>query len=92
VRPFPVSLVINPDAKVIERFTRLSADELLYQFTVEDPKVYTAPWLAEYSLYRADYPMFPSNCHEGNYSLPNILAAAREAERQATVKQAAKAP
>ncbi len=38
--------------KVIERFTRLSDKELLYQYTVEDPAIYTAPWLAEYSLYR----------------------------------------
>ncbi len=37
---------VNQDATVIERFTRLTKDELLYQFTVEDPQVYTAPWLA----------------------------------------------
>lgn len=75
------SYVVNPDAKVIERFTRLSRDELLYQFTVEDPKVYAAPWLGEYSFFRASYRMFPGNCHEGNYGLPNILAGAREEER-----------
>jgi hypothetical protein len=40
---FPVALIINPEAKVIERFTRVSREELLYQFTVEDPTVYTAP-------------------------------------------------
>jgi hypothetical protein len=73
-------LVVNPDARVIERFTRLSRDELLYQFTVEDPKVYAAPWLAEYSFFRATYRMFPGECHEGNYSLPNILAGARAKE------------
>jgi hypothetical protein len=76
-------LVVNPDAKVIERFTRLSARELLYQFTVEDPKAYTAPWLAEYSLFAADKRMFPWSCHEANYSLTNILLAARMAERVA---------
>jgi hypothetical protein len=65
---------------VTERFTRLSLDELLYQFTVEDPKVYAAPWLGEYSLYRVSYRMFPSACHEGNYGLPNILAGARRLE------------
>jgi hypothetical protein len=73
-------LVVNPDARVIERFTRLSRDELLYQFTVEDPKVYAAPWLAEYSFFRAPYRMFPGECHEGNYGLPNILAGARYAD------------
>lgn len=75
------SYVVNPDATVIERFTRLSRDELLYQFTIVDPKVYAAPWLAEYSFFRAPYRMFPGNCHEGNYGLPNILAGARAEER-----------
>ena len=74
-------LVVNPDARVIERFTRLSRDELLYQFTVEDPAVYAAPWLAEYSFFRTPYRMFPGECHEGNYSLPNILAGGRETDR-----------
>jgi hypothetical protein len=83
------SLIVNPEAKVTERFTRLSRDELLYQFTVEDPKVYAAPWLGEYSLYRVSYRMFPSACHEGNYGLPNILAGAREEERAAAAAKAA---
>jgi hypothetical protein len=71
------NLVITGEAKVIERFTRLSEKELLYQYTVEDPKAYTAPWLAEYSLYRTSQRMFEHACHEGNYSLPNILRAQR---------------
>jgi hypothetical protein len=75
------ALVVNPKARVIERFTRVSRDELLYQFTVEDPEVYAAPWLAEYSFFRAPFRMFPGECHEGNYSLPNILAGARAEER-----------
>lgn len=81
LRAFPIGLITNSDAKVTERFTRLSLDELLYQFTIEDPKVYTGPWMAEFSFYRANVRMFPSGCHEGNYSLPNILGAAREDER-----------
>lgn len=72
--------LVNADARVIERFTRLSATELLYQFTVEDPKVYTAPWLAEYSYHASDTGMFPSPCHEHNYSLPNILLGQRMAD------------
>jgi hypothetical protein len=80
------NFIVNPDSKVIERFTRLSQTELLYQFTVEDPKVYTAPWLAEYSLYSTSTGMFPSPCHEGNYSLPNILQGARVADARAAKK------
>ena len=75
---------------MIERFTRLSRDELLYQFTVEDPKVYSAPWLAEYSFLRAPYRMFPGNCLVGKYGLPNILAGARAEERSKAAAVAAK--
>jgi hypothetical protein len=74
------AVIVNADAKVIERFTRVSRDELIYQFTILDPKVYAQPWLGEYSLRRATYRMFPSGCHEGNYGLPNILSGAREGE------------
>jgi hypothetical protein len=82
VRGLP-SIIVSTEAKVIERVTRLSQTELLYQYTVEDPKVYTAPWLAEYSLHAADTGMFPGNCHEGDYSLANTLKAARVKEERA---------
>lgn len=79
VRGFP-QMVVSAEAKVTERFTRLSNTELLYQFLVEDTASYTAPWLAEYSLYRTGQRMFPWSCHEANYSLPNILKAQRIAD------------
>lgn len=74
------NLVVTKDSKVVERLTRLSDNELLYQYTVEDPAIYTAPWSAEYSLYRTDQRMFESSCHEGNYSLSNILKGGRVAD------------
>ncbi|HEV7689738.1 MAG TPA: hypothetical protein VGO52_02905 [Hyphomonadaceae bacterium] len=74
------NFIVGADSKVIERFTRLSKDELLYQYTVEDPAVYTGPWLAEYSFFAAKTGMFPSPCHEHNHSLPNILSGARVKE------------
>jgi hypothetical protein len=79
-------LVAPAESKVIERFTRLSENELLYQYTIEDPKAYSAPWLAEYSLYRTDQRMFEHACHEGNYSLPNILKGARVADARRNAK------
>jgi len=82
LRPFP-TLFVPATAKVIERYTRVSKTELLYQYTVVDPAIYTAPWLAEYSLYATSKPIYEFACHEGNYSLPNILAGARRAEQQA---------
>lgn len=80
LRLFPTFLV-PAEATVIEKYTRLSRDELLYQYTIVDPAVYTAQWLAEYSLARADERMFEFACHEGNYSLPWILQGAREMEK-----------
>lgn len=76
------SIMVRPDSKVIERFTRLSDDELNYQFTVEDPAIYAKPWLAEYSMVRSGDAMFEFACHEGNYGLTNILSGARAGERR----------
>jgi len=83
----PVMLVPGA-ATVIERLTPVSQRELLYQFTVIDPKTYAAPWKAEFSWYRTDKLMYEHACHEGNYSLPNILAGARheEAMRRASAR------
>jgi hypothetical protein len=80
LRPFP-TFFVSPKAKVIERFTRTSKTELLYQYTVVDPTFYTGPWLAEYPLERINKPIYEFACHEGNYSLPNILAGARAKEK-----------
>ena len=86
VRGLMTKFVVSEDAKVIERFTRVSKAELLYQFTIEDPKVYTAPWLGEFSFFTTTTGMFPSACHEHNYSLPNILSGARVIEARAAGK------
>jgi len=86
IRPLP-TLLVPPAAVVEERYTRVSDKELLYQYTVKDPAIYTAPWLAEYSLYRQAKPILEFACHEGNYSLPNILAGARAIERAKAAAQ-----
>jgi hypothetical protein len=85
VRPLP-TLLVSPAAKVIERYTRVGPMALLYQYTVVDPSTYTAPWLAEYELDRATQPLFEFACHEGNYSLPNILAGERQKEKAAAAR------
>ena len=70
---------------MIERLSLVAPNELLYQFTIVDPVLYSAPWSAEFSLRREDIKIYEYSCHEGNSSLPDILLAARLAE-------AAKAP
>ena len=81
VRLFP-SFIVSPEATVIERYTRLSDKELLYNFTVTDPTAYTAPWTAEFSIYRTDGRLFEHACHEGNYAMHNILRGARVKEER----------
>ena len=73
---------ISPTGKVTERMTRWSDDEIFYEFTVEDPAIYTQTWGGEFSFYK-ETALFEYACHEGNYSLPGILAGARRAERDA---------
>jgi hypothetical protein len=70
------------NTKLVERFTRVDAQTLKYEFTVTDPAAYTRPWTAMMPLTRVREPIFEYACHEGNYSLRNILAGAREQERQ----------
>ncbi len=81
------SLVLTRRSKITERFTRVSPTELFYRFTVEDGELYTRPWSGEFSMTRHDGPTYEYACHEGNYSLPNILRggqaeAARTADTQ----------
>jgi len=70
-------LLVSPQTTVIERFTRVSEQELNYVFTVSDPTYYTRPWTGETHLLRSKDRMFEVACHEGNYSMRNILGAAR---------------
>jgi hypothetical protein len=86
IRVFPM-LFFTPRSRITEKLTRLSEKELLYQYTIEDPALYTAPWLAEYSFYRTDMKMYEFACHEGNYSLPNIMKGQRVQEARAAGKQ-----
>jgi hypothetical protein len=66
-----------------ERFTRAGPDALTYEFTVDDPTVWTRPWTAMVPWTRARGNIYEYACHEGNYSLPHMLTAARADERAA---------
>ena len=71
------ALLMSPEARVIERFTRVSKTEILYAFEVDDPATFTAPWRAEMPFLAETAPIYEFACHEGNYGLANILTAAR---------------
>jgi len=73
----------SADTHVVERFTRTGAGTLSYEFTVEDPTVWTRPWTALVPMRRSDQPIYEYACHEGNYAMAGILAGARAAEQAA---------
>jgi hypothetical protein len=77
-------IIASRDLHVVERFTRISADAILYRFTVEDPTMWTKPWSGELVMRRWSGPIFEYACHEGNYGLAFILSAARAQEKAAT--------
>ena len=68
---------------LVERLTRIDEDTLDYTFTVTDPEWWPRPWTASIPMRRSDAPLFEYACHEGNYSMPNMLAGARAEERAA---------
>ena len=76
-------IYVSGDTRTDERFTRAGPGELLYEFTVEDPSLYTRPWRGEITFTAAAGRMFEYTCHEGNYSIVGILAGARREEREA---------
>jgi hypothetical protein len=80
---------LTSGGKVIERFSRVSDRQILYEFTVDDPQRYTQPWRGEMSFSSTQDRIFEYACHEGNYALPGILAGARKAELEAGQAQRA---
>jgi hypothetical protein len=65
------------DTRLVERFTRVDADTIKYEFTVSDSNSYTRPWTAVMPLTKTQGPLYEYACHEGNYALPGILRGAR---------------
>ena len=74
----------SANTHAIERFTRVADEVIDYQFTINDPTMYTRPWTAVRPMTRlADYRIYEYACHEGNYAMSGILAGARAAEKAA---------
>jgi hypothetical protein len=69
---------------LVERFTRVAPDTVMYEFTVTDPATFAKPWTARYPMIHNPEPIYEYACHEGNYSLATILAGARTQEKTAT--------
>lgn len=70
----------GPNVKLIERFTRLDEDTLQYEYTVDDAEMYERPFTARQQMRRTEDDLYEYACHEGNYSMPLVLRAARKME------------
>ena len=73
---------------LVERFTRVDATTLEYEFTLTDPAKFTRPWSVRLPLTTNQAsrgvtagPLYEYACHEGNYSLLNVLRGARAEDR-----------
>ena len=80
----------RPTVRLVERFTRVDAQTLEYEFTMEDSGMFTRPWTAAIPLTTdqgargvTTGPLYEYACHEGNYAMTNTLAGARALERTA---------
>jgi hypothetical protein len=73
--------------QLVERFTRVDADTINYEFTVNDPATYTRPWSAQMPMTRSEGLMYEYACHEGNRAMSLILSGARAEEKKAAEEQ-----
>ena len=74
------------DLKVIERFTPVSSEGLLYEFEVEDGD-YSAAYGGEFVWPRTEAQNFEYACHEGNYAMGGMLRGARLLEAEWETEQ-----
>ena len=70
---------------IVERFTRVDANTVLYKTTIEDPTTFSRSWTIEYPFQATKGPVYEYACHEGNYSITDVLGGARK-EDSATKK------
>lgn len=74
--PFHLS---SESLRLVERFTPIAAATLQWSVTLDDSKTWPTPWTFAMNLTRTDGGPLEYACHEGNYSLRNILAVTADA-------------
>lgn len=84
-----IGLRVTTDEKLhlIERITRRDPKTLVYEFTVDDPTIWTKPWTASVPMTKSDEPIYEYACHEGNYGMEDILAGARAQEKAQQIRK-----
>lgn len=71
---------------VVEKFRRIAADLIEYEFTIDDPSTWTKQWSGQVLMTTISSPIYEYACQEGNYGMPDILAGARLEEENAAKK------
>jgi hypothetical protein len=74
-------VVFDERLHLVERFTRVREDTIDYEFTIDDPTIWTKPWTVRVPLTKTSDKMYEYACHEGNYAMSNMLSAARSEEK-----------
>ncbi len=69
--------------KIVERFTRVDANQIDYTFTIDDPSMFTRSWTGSIPLMAFAGPIYEYACHEGNYAMEGMLRGARAEEKAA---------
>ena len=73
--------------RLVEQFTRTAAGTLDYEYTVYDQESFASSWTVTFPFTRGRGRVYEWACHEGNYSMPLILSAARAEERAAAASR-----
>jgi hypothetical protein len=71
---------------LVERFTRVGPDAMVYEFTVDDPTTFTKPWTVQVPMAQTEGPIYEYACQEGNYALKGVLGGARAEEKKAVTE------
>jgi hypothetical protein len=79
-----LGMTVDENLHLTERFRRLDANTLLYEYTVDDPTIWTRPWTVSLTMEKSDQPIYEYACHEGNYAMSHILSGARAKEKEPT--------
>ena len=67
---------------LVERFTRVAADTINYEVTLDDPTTWTRSWTVAIPLKQTQANIYEFACHEGNRDIMRgILAGARAEEK-----------
>ena len=81
---------IRPESfRLVEKFTRVDADTVLYEYTMDDPATWTHPWRVQLPMPKSTETMYEYACHEGNHAMENMLSGQR-AQDSGGVKKSSK--